>query len=181
MDLVWSPTAIGWAHGRPNAENPHGPPFPQRLSFLASRLLSMIVHFVLLDFAQWEILVVGSRELDTVGGGSVFDASLPPLRRFICGSAVTFFEACCIICGLTWTTDLAALVGVGLFGSRPECWPPAFNRPWASTSLVELWSRISRVDWRSLALVVPQLPTLRVPSEPDASLARFWHLLLPMK
>jgi len=142
MDLVWSPTAIGWAHGRPNPANANANDKPApRLQYIISRFLSMITHFILLDFAQWAILVVGPKELDTFEGGRVYDASLPPIRRFICASAVTLFEACCIICGLTWTTDLAALIGVGLFGSPAERWPRAFNRPWASTSLARFWSR----------------------------------------
>ena len=140
MDLVWSPTAIGWAHGRPNPANANNKPIP-RLNYLISRFLSMITHFILLDFAQRAVLVVGPRELDRVEGGSIFDASLPPVRRFICASTVTFFEACCVICGLTWTSDLAALIGIGLLGSRPERWPRAFNRPFASTSLERFWSR----------------------------------------
>ena len=138
-DLVWNPTAVGWAHGVPNPNN--GRPRIQRGAFLLSRLYSFVIHFLIMDFCQWGTLVIGQSALDTPDGSSIFNPNLPPVLRFINGSCVSLLLAACVYCGITVPADLIAIIGVGIFRSPPERWPPVFNRPWACASLTQLWGR----------------------------------------
>ena len=138
LDLIWSPTAIGWAHGM-IAKTPD----PRSKSrFLLDRLVSLIIHFLLVDFARFGTDVIGFPFIHR-GRRSIFDPSLAksPVHQYLVASTLTLLFGIIAYAGVVLPSDILAIIGVGLGGSPHDRWPPAFNRPWACTSLTELWSK----------------------------------------
>jgi len=137
LDLIWSPTAIGWGHGVAKRADPRS-----KSRFLLDRLVSLVVHFLLMDFARFGTEVIGFPFFNR-GQRTIFDPSLAesPFHQYLVASTLTLLFATIAYAGVVLPSDLLALTGVGLGGSPHDRWPPAFDRPWARTSLTELWRK----------------------------------------
>ncbi|KAG6328657.1 hypothetical protein ID866_10432 [Astraeus odoratus] len=112
----------------------------KRSTFLTHRAFSASLHLVLGDMFQ-TILHSFSPELATPEGGSVFDPSSPPLRRYLRSTTMSFLLGSMIYLTTHAIYDFISFLGVLVFQQCPSRWPPLFHRPWLATSLRELWGR----------------------------------------
>ncbi|KAI6103892.1 hypothetical protein EDD16DRAFT_1640337 [Pisolithus croceorrhizus] len=114
-------------------------PLPQdRSSFLRCRIRSVIQHLLLCDALQ-VALHSFSPELSTPAGGSVFDPSLPPFRRYLRSTTMTFLFGYSTYVNSRAVYEAISVFAVLVLRQSPSRWPPLFFSPWRATSLTELW------------------------------------------
>ena len=78
----------------------------------------------------------GPRRIDTI-----FDHSLAPIPRWTRVLHIVFLSYWMGYFTIEGVYQLHSAIFVILFWQHPSQWPPLFDRPWASTSLSDLWGR----------------------------------------
>ncbi|KIJ16654.1 hypothetical protein PAXINDRAFT_10366 [Paxillus involutus ATCC 200175] len=81
---------------------------------------------------------------DTFGstiGGTIFDETLPFSVRFLRSSIITTLITSVMYCLLQMGYNLCIVPAVLIVRQDPAQWPPAFDRPWLSTSVSDFWGR----------------------------------------
>ena len=131
FDLMTNVRGIGWSWSTnpfPRVSTP-----PPSIPFVLFKTALLMTVF---DASHYII----QRVRPFTRSGSLFDPSLTLVPR-------TALAAFCSIIGglfgyamLDTTYHLAMLVGRIIFRQSASVWPPAFHRPWMSTSIHELWS-----------------------------------------
>ncbi|KAG1717939.1 membrane bound O-acyl transferase family-domain-containing protein [Suillus occidentalis] len=95
--------------------------------FVLSTLVKLLFYAVAFDATSGAARDFSPETFGSVEGGTIFDASLPPLSRY-----APYF-----IIELVY--QIHAIEFVLLFGQTPSQWPPLFDAPWLSTSLTSFW------------------------------------------
>ncbi|KAH7912043.1 membrane bound O-acyl transferase family-domain-containing protein [Hygrophoropsis aurantiaca] len=109
--------------------------------FLGQTFLSLCLHACMCDTLQY---CIRSFSPDTFGspvGGTIFDASLPPIHRFVRSTMITTFFGWSVYAIAQATYDLATILAVLIFRQHPSQWPPMFDAPYRSASLADLWGK----------------------------------------
>lgn len=138
-EVAFSLRGYGFRSGKATARPPHARPSHPTSTFLLRTLLSFLAHFLILDVVESGFKLVP--HIGTTSGGTMFYPSLPPLQRYAVSTALHTAVGCALLVGFGVAYDLVTLIGVGLFGSSPENWPPVIDNPFRATSLHELWAR----------------------------------------
>ncbi|KAI6037692.1 membrane bound O-acyl transferase family-domain-containing protein [Pisolithus marmoratus] len=79
-------------------------------------------------------------------GWSIFDPTLPPIRRYLQSSIITVLVGFSGVSTVEMVYSFNAAACVVLFQQHPSQWPPLFNKPWFSPSLAKFWGR----NWHQL-------------------------------
>lgn len=79
-------------------------------------------------------------------GWSIFDPTLPPIRRYLQSTIITILVGFGGISVVEMVYSFTAATCVVLLRQHPSEWPPLFDKPWFATSLTKFWSR----SWHQL-------------------------------
>lgn len=129
LELTFNQRGLGWSWSR----NPF-PDLPSHtLTNLARSLLLRIFTIGIAFFcAQYSHPVV-----DAPGDVTIFDPTLPPLKRYTCAVYTTLIVGTVGYCAIDIAYLSAAVSACVLLGYSPSQWPPPTNRPWLSTSIAD--------------------------------------------
>ena len=144
LDLCSASAGFGWEHGIKNPDE--ACERLSRKSFVISRLVLAAKWLLLLDVIHIVLPTIGSDKLLSLEGDSIFDPTLAAPLRHLKSSTLSILISVILIGGLQAASYLAAAFFVGVLNIHPKRCPPAFNSPWASTSLASFWSR-----WQQMA------------------------------
>jgi len=143
FDLCLNLRGHGWNWARKWYFPPETRPTSSTPAFLISTLVSAIKQFLLFDLA-----LISARCLSpaifgssTEVGGTIFDHSLPPYRRYTQSSLITFAAGMVVCASLQMTYDILTVVCIVILRQHPTQWPPLFDSPWFSTSVADCWGR----------------------------------------
>ncbi|KAG6369799.1 membrane bound O-acyl transferase family-domain-containing protein [Boletus reticuloceps] len=119
-----------------------------RLTFLA----------LALDTLSRSVRSFGPATFGTPKGGTIFDPLLPPLERYTNSFVITLLSGTTAYVMIEATYQLHAVVFTIVFQQYPSQWPPLFDSPWLSTSLISLWGRRWHQLFRECFVVVGSKP-----------------------
>lgn len=108
--------------------------------FLSTTLWWLVQDLVIADLCQVVFEVV-QPSIATAKGGSIFDPTLPVPHRYIVSSLLTITMGLEVYVAIDGGYQAFTLGSVGLFGGDPVDYPPIFDKPWAATSVRQLWTR----------------------------------------
>jgi len=138
FDLCYNLRGVGWNWSR-------GLHIPRPLSKTESRLI-----FAMLSFDRFLLYAIALGALDLSvkaaapegsDGWSIFDPSLPPLRRYLRSSIITVQSGLAGWMIMEMIYQFHAFAFTILFQQYPSQWPPLFDQPWRATSLAKFWAR----------------------------------------
>jgi hypothetical protein len=176
FNLLCSTRGIGWSWS--SNPFPHEGTQPPSIAFIFAKTLLKLTIF---DGSQ-SIIHHFFPSTNHPNGGSIFDPNLTLMPR----TALAVF---CGICGGMWAYALidfvyhvSTLVGRTIFRQPASMWPPAFRRPWMSTSIGEFWSYRWHPFARQVFIVFGARPGGKLFGKPGAlmgafSLSAFLHHL----
>ncbi|KAG0708072.1 membrane bound O-acyl transferase family-domain-containing protein [Suillus ampliporus] len=138
-DLSVNLRGIGWdwPQGLHIPKNNHGT--KSTSEFLLSTLAKILFYALAFDAASKAVRDFSPETFGSVEGGTIFDASLPPLRRYTRSTVVTILSGWTAYFVIELEYQIHAIASVLLFRQAPSQWPPLFDAPWLSTSLTSLW------------------------------------------
>ena len=140
LDLAVNIRGIGWNWSKSIYVPPETRP-TSRTVFCLYVLISALVHSFICGVLHIAIQAFSPETFTVLSGGSIFDASLPPLVCYIRSSIISIVVAFGIYSVMQFNYDVLTLVGVVVFRQDPAQWPPFFQSPWLATSLRDFWSR----------------------------------------
>ena len=109
------------------------------IMFFLITLAKLLLHALAFDVTSGAARNFSPETFGSVEGGTIFDASLPPLSRYTQSAIITFLSGWTSYFATELTYHIYALQFVLLFRQGPSQWPPLFDAPWLSTSLTNLW------------------------------------------
>lgn len=137
-DLTFNFRGIGWSW----SHLPNPPPEPRSSStFFFHTLISFLFYVVLSDITHRFLQNFDPNTIGSPVGGTIFDLSLPPLRRYSRSTLITFFSCFMMYCIIETGYLFATLFSLLFLYQSPSQWPPIFDRPWLSTSISQFWSK----------------------------------------
>ncbi|KAI6045931.1 membrane bound O-acyl transferase family-domain-containing protein [Pisolithus marmoratus] len=142
-DLCYNLRGIGWSWSKRVRIRSPTIKTESRLVFVVLSLGRSLLYVSIGDALD---LCVGAFAPQGSGGWSIFDPTLPPIRRYLRSSIITAlvgFSGVSIV-EMVYSFNTAACVV--LFQQHPSQWPPLFNHPWLSTSLAKFWGQ----NWHQL-------------------------------
>ena len=170
-DLIFNLRGIGWSW----SPLPR-PPIDSRssLTFFFHTLVSFIFHLVLSDVTQRLVQNFGPDTIGSPVGGTIFDASLPPLHRYLRSSLITLISGFSIYGIIQATYLLATLFFLIFLRYSPSQLPPIFNHPWFSTSLSQFWSKRWHQLFRDLFISLGGKPLAHLMGRVGGALGAFF-------
>lgn len=165
LELTFNQRGLGWSWSR----NPF-PDLPsQSLTNLARSLLLRILTVGIAFFcAQYSHPVVDAPE-----GVTIFDPTLPPLKRYTCAVYTTLIVGTVGYCAIDIAYLSAAVSACVLLGYSPSQWPPPTNRPWLSTSIADFWGNRWQRFIRRVLFAVGSKPLIPLFGRPGAVMGAF--------
>lgn len=141
LDLATNVRGIGWSWSKGVYVPPETRPTSSRTAFCSYVLLSAVVHGFIHGILHMAMQAF-SPEMTTVpGGGTIFDASLPPFIRYVRSTIIAVAVALGISFLSQFSYSICTLIGVAVFRQDPTQWPPVIQAPWLATSVRDFWSR----------------------------------------
>ena len=144
FDLMCNTRGVGWNWGmKPNHFPPETRPTHSKSAFLYATVLRLIKIIFLYDAFNYTVRTCAPVGVGTPSGGSIFDPTLPPLRRYALSSfiAVTYCAVFYYAIEMAYYfVTILALIIPG-FNQQPSDWPPLSQSPWLSTSLADYWGK----------------------------------------
>ncbi|KAF9007609.1 membrane bound O-acyl transferase family-domain-containing protein [Cyathus striatus] len=116
-------------------------PVSSKAAFILATLSSFISHLVLGDIIHYSVQWFSPSTIGSAAGGTIYDATLPPVTRYIRSTVITFLAGMTIYSAIQTAYDGLSLIGIIFFGQKPSQWPPIFDAPWCATSLGEFWAK----------------------------------------
>ncbi|KAF9223537.1 hypothetical protein BS17DRAFT_146816 [Gyrodon lividus] len=148
--------------------------FPRTwLARTSKTTFSGVLHLILCDFLQFGMQ---SFEPDTIGapiGGSIFDPSLPPVKRYLRSTTISILFGISIYAITQVVYFVFSIFGVAVLRQSLNQWPPLFYSPWRSTSLRELWGNRWHHLNRNYMIVVVAKPLKHAAGEWGGLLGAF--------
>jgi len=172
LDLAVNIRGIGWNWSKSIYVPPETRPTSRTVFFLYV-LISALVHSFICGVFQIAIQAFSPETFTVMTGGSIFDASLPPLIRYIRSSIISTVVAFGIYSVIQFNYDVLTLVGVAVLRQDPAQWPPFFQSPWLATSLRDFWSRRWHQLYRRPFVVLGSWPLSFVFGRPGYILGAF--------
>lgn len=115
-----------------------------------SKLIFAVLNFgrFLLYMTIGDAMDVSVRAFAPPGsaGWSIFDPTLPPIRRYLQSTIITILSGVGGISVVEMVYSFTAATSVVLLRQHPSEWPPLFDKPWLATSLAQFWGR----SWHQL-------------------------------
>ncbi|KAL4068169.1 hypothetical protein J3A83DRAFT_4097323 [Scleroderma citrinum] len=141
LDLSVNVRGVGWNWSKSIYVPPESRPTSSRTAFCLYVLLSALVHGFISSILQISIQAFSPETFTVLSGGSIFEASLPPLIRYVRSSIISTVVLLGIYSVMQVTYDVLTIFGVVVLRQDPAQWPPFFQAPWMATSLRDFWSR----------------------------------------
>jgi hypothetical protein len=110
-----------------------------KLEFLLSTFVKLLFYALAFDATSGAARDFSPETFGSVDGGTIFDASLPPLSRYTRSTIVTILSGWTAYFVIELVYQIHAIEFVLLFRQTPSQWPPLFDTPWLSTSLTSFW------------------------------------------
>lgn len=138
FDLCHNLRGIGWNWSK-------GLYIPRPMFKIESRMV-----FAALSFIRFILCATGLGAMDLAvraaapegsGGWSIFDPTLPPLRRYLRSSIITVESGFAAWMVMETMYQFYAFTFTILFQQQPAQWPPVFDQPLFATSLARFWAR----------------------------------------
>jgi Membrane bound O-acyl transferase family len=150
LDLTFNLRGLGWSWSERLFVPEETRPTESRTKFLLATLRLLLTTVLAFDIPHYTIQCFGPTTFGTARGGTIFDPALPPLHRYLFSSFISLLAGITVICGIQIGYYMCTIVGVGLLQNDPSDWPPAFDKPWVSTSLNEFWTRRWHQSFRDI-------------------------------
>ncbi|KIO04294.1 hypothetical protein M404DRAFT_143647 [Pisolithus tinctorius Marx 270] len=138
LDLSTNVRGIGWNWSKSLRVPPDARP-SSRGWFIAYVLLSTWYHSIVCGAFHLATQAFSPETFTVLSGGTIFDATLPPLIRYFRSVIITVFAAVAIFAVMQLIYDIATLIGVIVLQQDPAQWPPIFDKPWKADSLRDFW------------------------------------------
>ncbi|GJE93114.1 membrane bound O-acyl transferase family-domain-containing protein [Phanerochaete sordida] len=116
---------------------------------------------VVCDAFQTAIHLLGPDSFGSLRGGTIFDARLPLVPRYLFSSLISLLTATGIYFSITMLYHTATVAGFAL-APDPRAWPPLSDAPWAATSLRDFWGRRWHQLFRRLFVQIGARPAQAV-------------------
>ena len=145
-DLCFNLRGCGWNWSSSLQIPPETRPTHSTTAFVASTLISLLVHFFWVDILHYCVQSFAPSTIGSPRGGTIFDPSLPLAHRYSRSSIITFMMSLVTYCALQTGHDVAALIGIVVFRQHLSLWPPLFKSPFLSTSVTKFWAQ----QWHQL-------------------------------
>ncbi|KAF8312218.1 hypothetical protein DL93DRAFT_2060213 [Clavulina sp. PMI_390] len=144
IEALTTMRGIGWQFG--TGTDIYVPPETRdttnKARFWRQTFASFLVYFVLFDVVTSAIQLVPG--IGTPDGGSIFAFGGDNLlKKYAISVAIEFSTGVAFILGFEMVYRLVTLIilPIPAFKQEPSFWPPLFDKPWASVSLHEFWSK----------------------------------------
>lgn len=140
IDLALTFRGLGWDWARrlyvPRETRPSN-----RTGFVFYAVLSAAIHAFICGTSHRALRSFSPVGLGSISGGSIFDETLPFHVRYLRATIISLLGSSAIYAFLQMNYDLCTIVGILVLGQDPAQWPPGFDSPWRSTSMVQFWGR----------------------------------------
>ena len=138
FDLCYNLRGVGWnwsrglyiAHPLFKTES--------RLTFVTLSFVRFCLYACALGALDLSVRAAAPEGFD---GWSIFDPSLPPLRRYLRSSIITAESGIAGWMVMETIYQFHAFAFTILFQQHPSQWPPLFDQPCCATSLARFWAR----------------------------------------
>jgi hypothetical protein len=140
-DLIFNLRGLGWNWSHGLHIPPETRPTSSRSAFLSVAFLDFLFWMFLWDTFHYSVQWFSPLTIGSPTGGTIFDAAMPPLQRYLRSSVITLLSGATVYCAITAVYLFFTICGVLIFRHDPLQWPPIFHAPWFATSLNDFWSR----------------------------------------
>ena len=140
LDLATNFRGIGWDWSKSTYVPPENRPASSRAVFCLYILLSAVFQGFMCGVFHIAVKAFSPESFAVLSGGTIFDASLPPLIRYIRSSIITATVAFVICFIAQFNYSINTLIGIIVFRQEPAQWPPVIQAPWLATSVRDFWS-----------------------------------------
>ena len=141
LDLTVNLRGVGWNWSKSVYVPPETRPASSRTVFGFYVLLTLLARALICGILHTAVRAFSPETFTVLSGGTIFDASLPPLIRYVRSSVISVVVAFGIVFVMQLEYDVFTIVGIAIFRQDPAQWPPIFQAPWLATSLHEIWGR----------------------------------------
>ncbi|KIO04245.1 hypothetical protein M404DRAFT_557659 [Pisolithus tinctorius Marx 270] len=107
--------------------------------FAAHVLLSTWYHSIVFGAFHLATQAFSPETFTVLSEGTIFDATLSPLIRYVRSILTTAFASVAIFAIVHLVYDIATLIGVVALRQDPAQWPPVFDKPWKADLLGDFW------------------------------------------
>lgn len=140
-DLTFGLRGYGWNFSRgliiPTEKRPTSP----KSAFLKLTFASVVKHFLVFDFLHFAAQSYSPATIGSPTGGTIFNPNLSPILRYLAASSLSLISGLVVYCAIRTIYDISTIIGILVLRQDPSQWPPVFDHPWSSSSLIEFWSR----------------------------------------
>ena len=156
---------VGWSWSRK--------PFPKTSTCsIPSVLAELLLKFLAFDISHYLMQHLRPSTNDPAGG-TIFDPTQSMVPRFALAAFCTLCGAVMVYAMVDIFYLISSLIGRVLLRQPAWRWPPLFERPWATTSLVDFWSFRWHQTYRYLFVVLGSRPGGAIFGRPGALLGAF--------
>lgn len=157
-DLVINLRGVGWNWTKSWYFPPERRPTSSKTAFLATTSLSAIKNFLVFDLCLHSIQAISPSTLGSPAGGTIYNYSLSPLPRYIQSTFISITAGTTVCAVIQVAYDVFTILAILILRQHPAQWPPIFNAPWESTSLIDCWSKRWHQVFRSSFIGVGAKP-----------------------
>ncbi|PFH52915.1 hypothetical protein AMATHDRAFT_55783 [Amanita thiersii Skay4041] len=145
-----------------------------RIGFLRSTTWSLVLGLLAFDILHFSAQSFEPISFMSASGGSIYDASLPLIPRYLRSSFICFICGLVIYNAIQLSYHFATLVGILIFQQQPSQWPPLFEDPWLATSLTGFWARYWHQLFRDSFIYLGFKPMSYIAGRPAGTLGAFF-------
>lgn len=112
-----------------------------KLSFILTTVQWSIGSTIAFDLFHYAVQWFSPDTFGSPVTGTIFDASLPPLVRYVRACVITILSGWVVYYAIESFYYTSSILGIVLFRQSPMQWPPISDKPYLSTSLNEFWAK----------------------------------------
>jgi hypothetical protein len=146
LDLTINQRGLGWNWSRNYKPPQHTRSTASTPKFLLHAFISALYHYLVADYTRFLIQSTNWYSLRDPNGAPLFNYTLAPIPRYLLSSFISALVGLVVYSSIQMLYDMSTLILIPISNYSPLDWPPLFDAPWKSTSLVDFW--VNR--WHSL-------------------------------
>jgi hypothetical protein len=140
FDLGFALRGSDWHWSKGLSLPPEHRPVHSKRAFLCQTLISAVFHLTFFDLCLFTLQEMSPSTIGSPAGGSIFDDSLPPTKRYLRSTFAAFVAGIAVSSAMQGAYDLLTIIGLTIFRQSPKQWPPFFGPFLSSTSLNSFWA-----------------------------------------